>query len=107
MKKLLVLAAMASVLAAQEPALAQNGPFSVNADCSFNQAVGQCGVYNQWMRPIFCDVRIRGRTMSGAWFTGRENVVVYPGQNAFAYVYAQNPGYDPLVDTAGSANCRF
>lgn len=106
MKKLLVLAALASALSIQ-PAAAQNGPFSVNADCSFNPAVGQCAVYNQWMSPIFCDIRIRGRTASGTWFTGRENVVVYPGQNAFAYVYARNPNFDPLVDTGGAANCRF
>lgn len=105
MKKLLALAVLASALSVQ-PASAQGGSFSLNADCSFNPAVGQCAVYNQWMTPIYCDVRIRGRTMSGAWFTGRENVVVYPGQNAFAYVYAQNPNFDPLVDTSGSAYCR-
>lgn len=106
MKKLIVLAVLASAFSAQ-PAMAQNGPFTVSANCSFNPAVGQCSVFNQWPTPIRCEIRIRGIVRSGAWFTAREVVTVYPGQEAYGYVYAQNPNFDPLVDTGGVANCRF
>lgn len=106
MKKILVLALLASALSVQ-PAMAQNGPFTINASCSFNPAVGQCSVFNQWASPIYCQIRIRGIVSSGAWFTAYENVTVYPGQDAYGYVYAKNPNFDPLVDTGGVANCRF
>lgn len=107
MKKLLVLAAFASVLAtAQSPAMAQGGMFKMGAQCTFNPAVGQCSVYNSMPMPIYCDLHITGQVMSGAWFKGFESVVVYPGQNAFGYVYAQNSNYDPLVGANGYAVCH-
>ena len=106
MKKLLVFAALASALAVQEPALAQGGMFKMGAQCSFNQATGQCSVYNSMPMPIYCDIHITGQVMSGAWFKGFESVVVYPGQNAYGYVYAQNPNYDPLIGANGYAVCH-
>lgn len=90
------------------PASAQmHAPINVQANCSFDRAVGQCVVFNSWSTPIYCQLRVRGRVASGAWFNGYENVMIPPGQNAYAYVYANNPQYDPLVTAQGSANCRF
>lgn len=80
---------------------------SVRANCEFNQAVGRCAVYNQWNRPMQCDLRAQGQVYSGAFLNVYESVVVYPGQYAYAYVQANNPQRDPLVNVSGSANCSM
>jgi hypothetical protein len=81
--------------------------FQVSASCSFSAASGQCAVYNQWYSPMKCSLRAQGQVSSGAYVDVWENVYVYPGEYAYAYVNANNPYYDPLIAVAGSANCQF
>lgn len=99
MKKILALISLFSTINASA--------FQIQAQCRFNQASGECAVYNQWAQPIFCSLQARGQVASGVWANAWENVTVYPGSYAYVYVNANNPSFDPLVYVTGSANCQF
>ena len=81
--------------------------FGLSVQCSFNQAQGSCFVFNTLNRPVQCRIQARGQTVMGFWAKVYENVIIYPGQYGYAYVYAKNPYNDPLVYVDGSANCGF
>jgi hypothetical protein len=83
-----------------------NAILTMNAQCNFNQAYGECRVVNNTPTPLRCRLTIYGRTYSGATFTGFEHAFLYPGQYAYAYVYANNPAIDPLSNVYGTATCR-
>lgn len=76
------------------------------ANCHFNSNNGECSVVNETPNTINCHLNIYGRTRMGYTYSGFEQVVLYPGQEAWAYVYAKNPAVDPLVEVKGSANCN-
>jgi hypothetical protein len=69
--------------------------------------MGECSVVNESNFPARCQLQIQGRTSMGYTFNGFENVFLYPGQNAWAYVYANNPMIDPLVFVGGYATCNY
>lgn len=102
MKKLVLVLGLAVVSLS---ASAQS--MSVQASCQFNRAEGRCAVYNQWNRPIYCELRAQGQVASGAWGSVYEDATIYPGNYAYVSVYANNPQYDPIVNVRGSAQCRM
>lgn len=81
--------------------------FQMGAQCHFSPAYGECQVVNNTNRPIACHLNIFGQTAMGYTFSGFENAFLYPGQYAYAYVYANNPSFDPLVIVRGNANCDY
>lgn len=99
MKKIIALSLMCFSFASQA--------FFMNTQCYFDRARGECTAFNHTPRTITCQLTIQGRTASGAFFNGFEFVTLYPGQYAWAYVYAQNPMYDPLVFVNGTAQCQY
>jgi hypothetical protein len=80
--------------------------FQVQTRCQFNPFHGECSVVNDSYNMASCQLQIQGRTFSGAFYTGHENVILYPGQSAYAYVNANNGQIDPLVYVSGFANCQ-
>ena len=80
--------------------------FQLGAECNFSPAYGECRVTNNTNRPISCRLNIFGQTSMGYTFSGSENAFLYPGQYAYAYVYANNPNINPLVIVRGNADCR-
>lgn len=81
--------------------------FSINAECTFNQANGHCIVWNNFNRPIFCHIQARALTSAGFWADIWENGLIYPGQSGYANINANNPYVDPIVHVEGHANCNF
>lgn len=81
--------------------------FELTANCHFDQSYGECSVINNTQTPIRCRLQIQGRTSMGYSYTGFEMAYLYPGQYAYAYVYANNPMIDPLVFVNGSAQCNY
>lgn len=80
--------------------------FMMGTQCNFNQAHGECSVYNDTPNTISCRINIFGQVRSGATFNGFEFATLYPGQYAYAYVNANNPYIDPLVIVRGNATCN-
>jgi hypothetical protein len=80
--------------------------YPIQAQCSFNQFQGQCSIFNYSNFPVRCNLQAQGRTFYGFNASAYEFVVLYPGQNAYVYVYANNGYMDPLVYVAGYANCQ-
>lgn len=81
--------------------------FSIQANCSFDRANGNCYVYNQFNRPIFCVLTASGQTYSGAYINEIARGWIPPGMQATVFVSANNPNNDPLQFVDGVANCRF
>jgi hypothetical protein len=79
--------------------------YQFQAQCSFNQFQGQCSVFNYTNFAVRCNLQAQGRTFYGYNANAYESVILYPGQNAYVYVYANNGYMDPLVYVAGYANC--
>jgi hypothetical protein len=80
--------------------------FDIAANCHFDPSYGECSVVNDTQMPVKCKLQIQGRTSMGYTYNGFEFVFLYPGQYAYAYVYANNPMVDPLVQVSGSAQCK-
>lgn len=81
--------------------------FTLQASCQFDQAHGECQVYNNTGRPVYCQIQAQGMTARGSWANGFVNGWIAPGQEAYVNVYANNPYIDPLMNVSGSANCNF
>ena len=81
--------------------------FETRTQCQFNAFHGECTAVNDSNFVIRCQLHIEGRTRSGATSNAQEDVFLYPGQNAYAYVNANNGYVDPLVYVNGYANCQF
>jgi hypothetical protein len=80
--------------------------FQLFTQCHFDPFYGECRVENDTQSVIRCQLKILGQTRSGASFQGMINADLYPGQNAYAYVNANNGYIDPLVRVDGSARCQ-
>lgn len=81
--------------------------FELAANCQFNHAFGKCVAWNTAYRPVRCSLHADGHTSRGFWIKQYANIVILPGQNAHAYVYASNPNIDPLVAVTGHAACSL
>lgn len=86
---------------------AQAQYFKVQANCHFNNRIGECSAYNGSNRPMYCRGKIYGHTYYGFTARGRQSGWVRPRGSFYMYVYAQNPGNDPLIETTGQIECRF
>jgi hypothetical protein len=63
-------------------------------------------IHNFFIRPLICDARAEGITYYGQpLFSFLDNVVIYPGMNAFVYVNAF-PG-NHFVNGRAFANCDW
>lgn len=82
------------------------GWFPMQAQCSVSPAQATCAVYNPYPQAIFCQGRAVGTTSSGYTFWAQINTPVYPGNQAYVYVYAANPWYDPLISAYSEIWCR-
>lgn len=80
--------------------------YQFQAQCSFSQFQGQCSVLNYTNYPLRCNLYAQGRTSSGFNANAYEFVNLYPGQNAYVYINANNGYVDPLVYVSGYANCQ-
>ena len=103
MKKLLI---AAFLMTCSVQAFAYNW-FPVQARCQVNAATARCSVYNQYYRPMFCKVRVAGRTSYGFSAVNNMNISVRGGAYGYAHVRANNPYRDPLVAARASVQCRF
>lgn len=81
--------------------------FQIQVHCNFNPAHGDCSAENYSNTVIGCRLEARGTTRAGFYLNVFENVVLYPGQNAFVYVNANNAYVDPLISVNGAANCQI
>lgn len=106
MKKLLLAVFSVSAALAASQADAQPYSFRAEAQCWFNQAEGYCRVYNTLPMPIYCQGIVQGMTYSGYYATVNFRSVIQPGQYANAWVQANNPYADPLVDVGGNISCQ-
>lgn len=99
MKKIIaILAIILSISSAQA--------FLIEANCNFNQAQGQCAIFNQSYAPIYCQLFVQGQVYTGEFINESAYVTVYPGTYSYASVYAFNPMMDPLVFVRGNALCQ-
>lgn len=104
MKKLVLIASTLLTLSTA----AQARYFRMGADCFVQSGrKGICVAYNDSNRPMYCRGRVYGETYYGYSFRANGSGTVYPGQEFYLYVYAQNPMNDPLVQTSGNIECRF
>lgn len=82
--------------------------FRVNANCQlFSGVRAACEACNWQGRPMYCKMKIKGRTSYGAWFNGNQSGWVGPGLCISGYVAANNPYRDPLVSANAKVRCRF
>lgn len=81
--------------------------FNMTASCQFNAGQGQCIVSNTTGYILQCSLRAQGQLASGQFLNAWQNTIVYPGNYAYVYVYAQNPYYNPLVAVRGFATCSL
>ena len=80
--------------------------FYINAECSFNQAVGQCAVFNASYAPIFCQLAAEGALATGQYVYGNVVSQIAPGQYAYVTVNAVAPYLNPLTYVVGFAECQ-
>lgn len=100
MKKLLLVSILA--LTSLQSAYA----FQVRAHVNFNQLEGRATVVNHFNRPIVCDLNAEGVTRFGqSVYSYMNQVMLYPGQNAYTYVYTNYN--NPFVNVRANANCYW
>lgn len=78
----------------------------VNCEIQYG-ATAACTVYNQFPRPIYCQLNGNGQTQSGAYVNLYGNGWVAPYDSANLFIKANNPYIDPLVFVNANANCTF
>lgn len=80
--------------------------FNVRAFVQFNRLHAQARVFNNFNRPIICDIRATGVTYYGQYlYAYADRVIIYPGMTGYAYVYS-NPG-NPFVNAFANAQCYW
>ncbi len=67
------------------------------------QVSGQ--VLNQMGQPLYCSIRVQGIRNDGFSVWAYSNALVYPGTNAFAYVYTGYPFN--FINGQAFADCNF
>lgn len=81
--------------------------FSMTANCHFNAGRGQCLVANTTGYILQCTLRAHGQLASGQFLEAWQNAIIYPGNFAYVYIYADNPYYNPLIAIRGLATCSL
>ena len=74
--------------------------------CRFNQAYGECRLWNTSGKEVACNFNTRGQTMSGSTIYLPQYVFLYQGMFASASVRANNPALDPITFLTANANCN-
>ena len=78
--------------------------FHVNVQLQYNSTTVSAVIFNNFDRPVMCRGVARGITFQGMHLESYfNNVVVYPGANAYAYVYTNMSA--PFVNAASNAQC--
>ena len=78
--------------------------FNVNVQLQYNRTTVSAVIFNNYNRPIMCRGIATGVTYQGTYLESYfNNVVIYPGANAYAYVYTNVNA--PFVNADSSAQC--
>lgn len=79
--------------------------FRYHADVNFNDTNAQALVVNDRGYPLVCQGSARGRTASGEFLYSYMNqVVLYPGQHAYVYIYTNR--FNPFVNVQSDIHCN-
>lgn len=100
MKKLILIAI--SSLTLMQSALA----FNVRANVNVNPTQAAGVVYNNFDRPIICNISVVGFTQYGQRLNSyMRDVVIYRGMYGYAYVYTNYR--NQFINASTNANCRW
>ncbi len=78
--------------------------FAVNAQVQVNQLNVTGAVYNNFGGRVMCQGVVTGYTYRGlSLYAYFNNVVIYPGQYAYAYAYTNT--MDPFVNANSNVQC--
>ena len=108
MKKFLsILISFFALLLISAPAQAYYGnSFRAQAHVTFTNVQVTATIVNQSWRAVVCSGYAYGQTWSGNVYNGyMNNVVIYPGQYAYAQVYSN--GFDQFVNGWSDIWCRY
>ena len=104
MKKILLLIILLCLFFSTT-ANAQHSWWSANANVKASSLQVTASVYNGLSRPIFCTGRVEGYTYYGQTLWSRFNAVIYPDNNAYAYVYTNHN--NQFISAYANIRCRF
>ena len=84
---------------------AQSGWWHANAHVNLTRVRVDAYVYNGFPRPVYCEGRVNGYTLSGHVLWSNYAAVIPPGRNVHAYVYTNLN--NPFVNGNANIQCRW